>query len=454
MKAPSQGELLQRIPDASAEIVRAVIAAADASGQAVYLVGGPVRDHFLDREIRDVDLVALRHGSKGALELARAAAPGGAQVTMHERFGTAVIESGIAAVDIATARRESYPHDGALPVTEEGTLETDLLRRDFSVNALALPLSRAAAVNHPKVVDFADGLADLAHRRLRVLHSRSFHDDPTRALRAARLAPRLGFVLSRDSRSGLRGALRDGSFGRVSGDRLRREIVKLFGDAALGLDPSRALRLLSEWHVLSALEPGLTLDRAAVAPLRRLGRAIESPPWRHGRWRPWIAGLSLWLAPAAPALRRRALRRLSVRGETARRIGSFAASRDGWVRAVEAARGRGAVDAALRKLEEEELQALYASVTPALRRRILRFALEDRSRRLPVNGDDLAAEGLEGPALGRALARIRIAYLDGSVRNRSEALALAREFQRRRGAARAGSRRSVKTSGKPRPGGK
>jgi hypothetical protein len=72
----------------------------------------------------------------------------------------------------------------------------------------------------------------------------------------------------------LRDALRDGAFGRVSGDRLRREIVKLFGDSVRGLDPSRALRLLSEWHVLGAMEPGLTVERAAVAPLRRLGRSI------------------------------------------------------------------------------------------------------------------------------------------------------------------------------------
>jgi tRNA nucleotidyltransferase/poly(A) polymerase len=317
-----------------------------------------------------------------------------------------------------------------------------MLRRDFSVNALALPLSRAARSEHDGVVDYSDGCADLARRRLRVLHRRSFHDDPTRALRAARLAPRLDFSLSRDSRSSLRDALRDGAFGRVSGDRLRREFVKLFDDAALALDPSRALRLLSEWHVLAALEPGLTLEREAVAPLRRLGRMIASPPWRSARW------LSLWLAPAPPNLRRRMLRRLSVRGETAKRISAFATSRDGWVRAVERARGRGAVDAVLRQLDEEELQALHATVAPALRRRIVRYAAEDRARRLPVSGDDLVAVGLEGPAVGRALARIRMAYLDGGVRDRSEALALADELARRRGSGRSKASKSRRKSPK------
>jgi tRNA nucleotidyltransferase (CCA-adding enzyme) len=448
VKAPGPDEILGRLGDDSAAIVRALSKQADKFGQALFMVGGPVRDFLLDRPIRDVDLLVLRHGKHAAVELARAAGIPGAEVVAHDRFGTVVIKQAASVVDIATARREIYPHAGSLPVVEEGTLEEDLLRRDFSVNALALPLSLAARAEHSQVVECAEGMADLAQKQLRVLHPRSFHDDPTRALRAARLAPRLGFALSRDSRSKLRDALRDGVFGRVSGDRLRREFVKLFDDSTLGLDPSRALRLLAEWHVLGALEPGLSLERETVVPLRRLGRVISDPPWRGARWRPWVVGLTLWLAPMAPNLRRRTLSRLSLRGETAKRIGAFARSREGWIRAVERARGRGAVDAVLRQLDEEELQALHATVAPALRRRIVRYASEDRSRRLPVNGDDLLAAGLEGPAIGRALARIRTAYLDGRVRDRNEALALAREFYRRRGPARAKTPKNSRKSPK------
>jgi hypothetical protein len=127
------------------------------------------------------------------------------------------------------------------------------------------------------------------------------------------------------------------------------------------------------------------------------------------------------------------LQRFSVRGQTAKRIGAFAGVRDGWLRALERARGRGAIDSVLRQLDEEDLHALHAAVAPALRRRIARYAAEDRSRRAPVTGDDLMAIGLEGPAVGRALARIRAAYLDGAVNDREEALALARELLRRRG---------------------
>jgi tRNA nucleotidyltransferase (CCA-adding enzyme) len=435
MKAPRRAEVLGAVSEEAATLVRAVLKEADARRLAVYLVGGPVRDLLLGREVADVDLIVAARAGAGASDLARAAATADLRVSAHDRFGTVSLQRGEVTVDLATVRRETYSHDGALPTVEAGTLEEDLRRRDFTVNALALPLSDAARSRHSEFVDFDEGIADLEQRKLRVLHPRSFHDDPTRALRAARLAPRLGFTLSRGSRSALRDALRDGAFGRVSGDRLRREIVKLFDDAVRGLDPSRALRLLSAWHVLGALEPGLTLERDAVAPLRRLGRSIETPPWRSGRWRPWVSGLVLWLAPAPSGLRRRVLKRFSVRGAAAKKIDSFAKERGGWLRDLERARGRGAIDAVLRQLDDEYLHALFATATPALRRRIVRYAAEDRSRRAPVTGDDLMALGLEGPAVGRALARIRAAYLDGAVDDREGALALARELLRRKGAA-------------------
>jgi len=431
VRRPRTGELLRGLPQGSAAVLRAVLQVADAHEVRVYLVGGPVRDWLLERRVADLDLVVETREGMDATALGAAVTGPAVRATTHERFGTVTLRSEGATVDIATLRRESYAHDGALPSVEVGTLEEDLLRRDFSVNALALPLSAAARSRHTGVIDAAEGLADLEQKRLRVMHPRSFHDDPTRALRAARLGPRLGFSLTRDTRSALRAALREGAFGRVSGDRLRREMTKLFDDASRGLDPTRALRLLHDWHVLGALEPGLVLDPAAGAPLRRLGRAIATEPWPAPRWRPWVSGLALWLAPLAPALRRRALKRLSVRGERAACIVAFPRARDTRLRALSAARGRGAVDAALVGLDEETLHALYAWASPAARRRIARWAEEDRTRRPPLSGNDLVAIGLAGPAVGRALARVRVAWLDGSVAGREEALVLARELSRR-----------------------
>lgn len=427
-------EVLRSLPGAAQDLVDAVVGAAADVGARVLLVGGPVRDMLLDRPVRDVDLVVDAEGGDAAgaaSEIARRVAKEDARVVEHGRFGTLRIEAGETRLDIASLRREAYSRPGALPDVEPGSLEEDMARRDFTINAMAIALEPGRSDRRLPVIDLVGGLEDLAAKRLRVLHDRSFHDDPTRALRAARLAPRLGFSLARASRSALRGALRDGAFGAVSGDRLRREIEKSFTDAALGLDPPAALRRLSEWHVLTALEPGLVLPPESVTALRRLGRAIAEPPWRSPRHRQWLAGLAIWLAPLSPALRRRAVARFAVRGDAAKRIGAFGRLRDTTLRHLARARGRGAVDAALAGVAEEELHALHAVAEPPIRRRIERWAAEDRVRRVPVSGNELVALGLEGPSVGRVLARVRAAFLDGDVANREEAMALAEELARR-----------------------
>jgi len=449
LKPTEADRFFDALPETTREFVRAIVDTANAQGVEIYSVGGPVRDWLLDRPVRDVDLIVVGEAGEAteaedggddasdasnSLRVSRlleASMPDGARVTRHDRFGVYLLRSGEVAVDLAQCRRESYAYPGALPRVAPGTLEQDLKRRDFSVNAIALPLSQAALAKHPRLVDVGGGLADLQRKQLRVLHERSFHDDPTRVVRAARLAARLDFSLARNSRSALRSALRDGAFGRVSGDRLRREWTKLIDDAEIGVDPSRSLRLLSDWHVLAVLEPGLALPRAAVAPLRRLGRTIADPPWRASRWRPWVSAMAVWLAGVEPALRRRTLARFSVRGEAARRILAFPKSRDGWLRSLAKARGRGAIDAVLAPLSDEDLHALHACAEPTARRRIMRWATEDRLRRIPLTGEELLEIGLEGPVVGRALVRLRTACLDGRVTNRDEAIALAREIGRR-----------------------
>jgi tRNA nucleotidyltransferase (CCA-adding enzyme) len=430
MNEPSLGGIRAALPAATRPLVEAVLGAARAEKLAVFLVGGPVRDHLLGLPIRDVDLIVEPREARDAVWLAEHAAPEGTPLVAHGRFGTVTLGRGQDQVDLATVRSEHYPHPGALPVVGPGTLEADLARRDFTVNAMALPLSPAARRRHPGIVDPQGGLADLHAKLLRVHHPKSFSDDPTRALRAARLSPRLGFGLTRATRTALQDALREGAFGRVSGDRLRRELDKVFADARLELNPVDALRCLAHWHVLAALEPGLELPRRAMTPLRRLGRSLADPPFAV-RARPGMAGLYLWLAPLSAGLRRRTAERFGVRGEALERIVEFPKQRDRWLRELGKVRGRGASDVVLRDVHDEALLALHASAPLPLARRIVRWAAEDRRRALPVDGSDLLAAGLSGPAVGRALDRVRIAFLDGELRTREEALVLASELAQR-----------------------
>lgn len=433
-------EVLEAVPAGHARLVEWIAQAAAERGQRLHLVGGPVRDLLLARPLRDLDLLVEEDARELGEAVVRAHPTVELRLESHSRFGTLRFAADGIELDLARTRRERYERPGALPEVESGSLAEDVWRRDFSVNALVLPLDSGEPERAQEVVDLVGGIEDLAEGRLRVLHARSFHDDPTRAFRGARLGVRLGMKLERRSRTALRDALRDGSFGAVSGERFRRELALVFEEPRRGVDAGRILSLLSETHVLAALEPGLVLPRERQAPLRRLSRSIAEPEWPTARWRPWIAGLSIWLAPLPSVTRRRTLERFAIRGEQAARILGFATEGDRTLEALTHARGRGAVDALLIELGEESLQATFALADVAIRRRILRWGAEDKRRRAPVVGTDLTELGIQGPDVGRGLARIRAAFLDGEIANREEALVLALELARRH--ARAASRRA------------
>jgi len=168
--------------------------------------------------------------------------------------------------------------------------------------------------------------------------------------------------------------------------------------------------------------PGLALPRETRPGLHWLGLLLAAPPPGLAP-DALLAGLMGWLASEAPARRRRLLARLAVSGRPATRVLAFPALSRRLGRALRRPASRGADDTWLRPLPPEELLALAASASTDARRRILRHANEDRALVLPVDGTDLVALGLSGPAIGRALAALRRAFLDGAVADREQALA-------------------------------
>jgi tRNA nucleotidyltransferase (CCA-adding enzyme) len=229
------------------------------AGEPVYLVGGAVRDLLLGRPRADVDLVV--EGDAAAL----AARLGGAKKE-HERFGTVEVEVEGHELDIAAARTESYPDPGALPVVAPAkSVEADLGRRDFTINAMAIPL-----VGEPRLVDPHGGAVDLAAGLLRILHPRSFEDDPTRAIRAARYASRLGFALEPETHE----LLRRTDLSTVSADRQQAELGRLAGEATA----TEGFQLLAEWGLIEPREGGLELARAVDKLLGRDDHWAEFSP--------------------------------------------------------------------------------------------------------------------------------------------------------------------------------
>jgi tRNA nucleotidyltransferase (CCA-adding enzyme) len=225
----------------------------------VALVGGATRDLLLGHAPRELDVVVDEGAADFARELssliARAAPPRPARptVTVHDRFGTAAVDWETGRVDIAERRAESYPSPGALPDVRAGTAEEDLLRRDFTVNAIAAPLGgplRGTLQAAPH------SLEDLAAGRLRVLHEASFLDDPTRLLRLARYSARLGFQPQERTGQLAAEALAHGALASVTRARVGAELRLALAEA----DPVQALSAMSSLGVLAALEPWLRFD--------------------------------------------------------------------------------------------------------------------------------------------------------------------------------------------------
>jgi tRNA nucleotidyltransferase (CCA-adding enzyme) len=377
-----------------------------------YLVGGWVRD-LLRGELpeRGPDLAVEGDAPLVARVLADRL---GGEVREYERFRTAVVRIGDVEVDLVTSRQETYDEPGALPRVEQAPLVEDLRRRDFAVNAMAIGL-KGDDLGH--LYDPHGGLSDLEAGLLRVLHKRSFADDPTRLLRGVRFEARLGFRFDPDTEVLAREAVASEALGTVSADRTGRELVKILEETEA---PSAVARL-KELEIHTALHPALDPDPEQVASAAlgavtlgtnrvtsELAAMVVSDPQE----------LDLWVAELPLEAR----------------------DRDAVARA---ARVAPRLCTALREREHtpSELRALLGSEPPealalalalgAPSEPVLRWATSLSTVGLEIGGTDLLAAGVpEGPAIGQALEETLRRKLDGLVAGRDEeletALALAR----------------------------
>ena len=181
----------------SAKPFHLISEAADELGVEAYVIGGYVRDIFLHRPSKDIDVVAVGSG----IELAKAVARKlgrGAYLSVFKNFGTAQVKAGDLELEFVGARKESYTHDSRKPIVEDGTLEDDQNRRDFTINALALCLNKD---RYGELVDPFDGLTDMDNLLIRTPLDPdiTFSDDPLRMMRAVRFASQLGFFIDPDT---------------------------------------------------------------------------------------------------------------------------------------------------------------------------------------------------------------------------------------------------------------
>jgi tRNA nucleotidyltransferase (CCA-adding enzyme) len=260
---PKQINLAEKIetslPVELVTLVNNAVAVAGNRKQPFYLVGGVVRDLLLEKinDICDLDLVVEGDAIGLAGEFAEKV---GGKLTAHLMFNTAKIELANCTIDIAMARTETYAKPGALPVVTSGPLKTDLFRRDFTINAMAVCLSPD---NYGELIDLYGGLKDLKAKKIRILHDRSFTDDATRIWRAVRYEQRLGFRIEPETLALLKRDLP--LMKTVGGYRQRHELELVLKEK----DPEKALLRADELGVLKELHPSLKADDWLVTQFQK-----------------------------------------------------------------------------------------------------------------------------------------------------------------------------------------
>jgi tRNA nucleotidyltransferase (CCA-adding enzyme) len=392
---------LRRVFDAVAEVGE--------GWDGVYLVGGAVRDLLLDRPGFDVDIAVEGNGIAFARALAQAL---GGDVLEHGKFGTAVVSYESARVDVATARTEHYEAPAVLPVVEHASLEEDLVRRDFTVNAMAMSLK---GEDFGELVDPFNGHEDLDARVIRVLHDRSFVDDPTRIFRAIRYEHRFGFRMEEHTEALARKSIATGHVGDLTGPRVRDELQLILEEGS-----GEAIRRLGDLGLDRAMHPGLAADDEAARLFDRLRELEERYRFEPPLWRLGLAVLARILDDP-----RGWLDQLKLRRADAQHVTRAVADLPQLAELPPDASPAEVVALAEPSAPDGPLLALAVSDTEALHEYFRRL----RDVRLDIGGHELAQLGLEeSPRVGEILAELKRRKLNGELDGRESELAAAREL--------------------------
>ncbi len=367
-----------------------LIAEAAEPGQRVALVGGVVRDLLRGEEPHEVDVVVEGDGIAFAERLGALTS---AEVRTYPAFGTATVRSR-PPVDVVTARTETYAEPGALPAIAPATLEEDLRRRDFTINAIAAVV---AGPDAGALLDPFDGAAAVADRRLQLLRPDAFEEDATRLVRAARYAARLDCAPDATLVHAAKAAVR-GGFVQLAGQTRMVDALRLAFEEQ---HPAPVVGLLAEWGVLDALEPGL---HAAPAEVAAAWRIVEDDARDADRV---ALGFGLLLAGVDAERRREWLAASGLERGAIR--SALAAADAGSLRGAIAGRADADVDAACASVPLEAVIAAGGDEAAAYLGRLRHIVLA-------VDGVDVKrATGAEGPDVGRILIDLRRACIDGSV---------------------------------------
>lgn len=435
-RAPKSRNMGRTMRDRLPKDVLDILEKAGALGRSrqtpVYVVGGFVRDLLLKTPNHDIDLVVEGDG----IGFARAfAGVLGGRVRVHKKFLTSVVIFPGAGgkeerVDVATARLEYYESPAALPTVEHSSIKMDLYRRDFTINALAIRLDCEPM---GEIVDFFGGQKDIRDRVIRVLHTLSFVEDPTRCLRAVRFEQRYHFRIGPATEKLIKNDVSLKLLDKLSPSRLFNEFEHICAEETAIL----CIRRLHELGILQAIHPQLSINPDRKEMLIRTAKVMA---WYRllyidEEMRPWLVYFLVLCSSLTYAVTLEVFRRLGIPPALKNEVlecREKARSLRSSLKRLTATPGFrvSALCAMLRPLPVEFVLYLMADMeVPETRRALSRYITVWRTEKPDVDGSDLKKLGLApGPAYGVILQRLLEAKLDGTAASPEEQLSLAREL--------------------------
>jgi len=378
------------------DIINLVEEVASKEDIATYLVGGCVRDEILDIENKDIDIVIEEDAKKIAKSISKRA---GVKIKKTSQFGTFILFVSGFRIDIATARRETYPGPGELPLVEAGSIVEDLSRRDFTINSMAIP------VGTKTIIDPFQGLKDIKKGLIRTLHGKSFIEDPTRIFRALRFAKRLDFQIEQITES-------------LIGEAIEQRVLLTISPARIRNELSLCLKEIKRWNILERIaQLGIFEQLGMIYPNRDFFEELDEFATKLG-----IKKEPLYFMALTDGCHNRKI----LTGRERKYLNAVETLLEK-IPLLKKSKGRGELYTIFHGFPPHSLA--YIGVKEDVKDKVSTYLEEIEPIKLEITGEDIKDLGIsEGKLVGEILLRVKWEKLDGRLPTRKEELEYAKSI--------------------------
>jgi len=401
-------------------MVRQIGRWADGQSTTAYMVGGMVRDILLKKKVLDLDIVLNKDAGRFARFVAKKC---NGRALLYPQFLTATVllNNGMR-IDFSVAREEYYSKGGALPKVKKGSTYHDLFRRDFTVNAMGISINKE---NFGQLIDIFGGVDDISAKKLRVLHEKSFRDDPTRILRAIRFESRLGFRMERATLHYCKAAIKKKAFKTIKPERFYQEFRKILQEKSV----VKSLKRMGHLNALNTLNSGIQLS---FSQLYTLDRNICNHQRELNLLEDFDFGLLYFLSilkNVSPSQRMKIIKKFPVKKYEIKCVTQLSFIDSITRELAKKSIKPSSVYSLLKRLRQEVVGYMFfCTNNKFIKKRITQY-MRSLSVQLRITGNDIKRLGIDSQKkTGDVLNRIYCSKIDGEIITKRDELSLAKEL--------------------------